>query len=320
MPSRRSLPQRVSNSFRVIKDLDFSHRYERQVGLLALLVVGGAILVAAAGGGWLWRRPVTVVAEFDGARGLSGGDVVLMAGVPVGRVRRVELVETGRVRVTMVVRREHRPRRDAALSIVAVNVLGDVAVSYQPGSDPTALPAGEMLAGRAPEDLGTRSLAVRQQAEDLVLSGRAFLRRDFAADVGAARAATARARAALANVRGAPLEALTDALIAGQAALGSLDSLVALVPVDSVRVRLAELGENAGALLAGVGDTRERLASIQARLDSGRGNVGLATRDSALRRELDATRRSLDDVLFKYTGRRPAARRAREPAERDSIE
>jgi phospholipid/cholesterol/gamma-HCH transport system substrate-binding protein len=320
MPSRRSLPQRVSDSFRVIKELDLSHQYERQAGTIVFLVLAVGLGAATIAGGWLarGRRPVSVVAEFGAAQGLVGGDPVRLAGVPVGRVRRVELVEAGRVRVTMVIQRRHQPRRDAQFEITAVNLLGDVAVSYRPGADPTPVPSNQVLAGRTPEGLSAQLLAVRETAAEVALSARAFLRRDFQSDVAAARAATRRAQAALAGVRGAPVQALTEALTAGQAVLASLDSLVRNAALDSARGRLAELGDRAGPLMAGVGDTRARLADIQARMDSGQGNLGRALHDGTLRRELDATQRSLDDLLLKYLGRKPAGRRASGPAGGDS--
>jgi ABC-type transporter Mla subunit MlaD len=313
MPSRRSLPQRVSDSFRVIKELDLSHQYERQAGTIAFLVLAAGLVVATIAGGWLagGRRPVSVEVEFRAAQGLVGGDPVLLAGVPVGRVRRVELVEAGRVRVSMVIQRRHRPRRDAQFEITAVNLLGNVAVRYRPGTDTTPAAPGRVLAGRTPEDFSARMLAVRETGAEVAVSARAFLRRDFQGDVAAARAATGRAQAALAGVRGAPVQALTEALTAGQAMLASLDSLVRNAALDSARGRLAELGDRAGPLMTGVADTRARLAEIQARMDSGQGNVGRALHDSTIRRELDATRRSLDDLLFKYLGRRPAPPRSR---------
>jgi phospholipid/cholesterol/gamma-HCH transport system substrate-binding protein len=319
MPDRRSLPQRVSSSFRVIKDLDLSHEYERQAGTITLVLLGALVAVVAVTGGWVVRGsgPVTVIAEFDAARGLGGGDPVVLAGVPVGRVRRVELVEAGRVRVTMVVDREYRPRRDAAIEILALDLVGNVAVRYRPGADTAFLPEGRALAGRAPEGVATVLVSLREQAEEVALAGRAFLRRDLAADLAAARQATTRARGALRGVSSAPLEALEEALVAGQSALASLDALIADVPLERARLHLAELGEHAEPLLAGVEDVRERLTAIQARIDSGQGNVGRATRDSTLRWELRAARESLDHLLLKYTGRRPSSATA--AADRDSV-
>jgi ABC-type transporter Mla subunit MlaD len=308
MLPRRSIPRRVSDSFRVIKELDLSHEYERQAGSLALLVLVAVIGVVVLKSDWLWRRPVTVLAEFEAARGLVGGDQVLMAGVPVGRVREVSLVEAGRVRVRMSIERDYRPRRDAHLVIAPVNMLGDVGVIYRPGTDPEELPGGEVLAGQAPVNLGAQSLALREHAEEIALQSRAFLARDFRSDIRVARAATDRARAALTSAQGAPRVALADALTAGTVLLASLDTLLADPMLDSARAGLREVGESAATLLAGLTETRERLDAIMARVDSGQGNVGLARRDSTLRRELAATRRALDDLLLKYTGRRPPDR------------
>jgi ABC-type transporter Mla subunit MlaD len=305
MPPRRSIPRRVSDSFRVIKELDLSHQYERQAGSLALLVLVVLLGVLVLRSDRLLRPPVTVLAEFEAARGLAGGDAVLFAGVPVGRVKEVALVETGRVRVRMRIDRRHRPRRDARLAIAPVNLLGDVAVIYQPGTDPNELPDDEILAGQAPENLATQSLTLREQAEEIALAGRAFLARDYAAEVAAARSATARARAAIAAARDAPFTALNDAMSAGAAVLASLDTLLADPMLDSARAGLREVSASAAPLMAGVTETRERLAAILVAVDSGQGNVGLARKDSMLRRELEATRRALDDLLLKYTGRRP---------------
>lgn len=305
MPPRRSIPRRVSDSFRVIRELDLSHQYERQAGSLALLVIVALLGVVVLKSDWLLRPPVAVLAEFESARGLSGGDAVLFAGVPVGRVREVRLVETGRVRVRMSIQRQHRPRRDARLSIAPVNLLGDVAIIYRPGADPNELPTDEILAGQAPEDLASQSLTLREQAEEIALAGRAFLARDLGDEVAAARSATNRARAAIASARGAPLAALSHAMLAGEALLASLDTLLADPMLDSASAGFREVSESAAPLIAGVSQTRERLDRILATVDSGHGNVGLARRDSALRHELEATRRALDDLLLKYTGRRP---------------
>jgi hypothetical protein len=61
--------------------------------------------------------------------------------------------------------------------------------------------------------------------------------------------------------------------------------------------------------MGSVSETQERLTAIRSRMDSGQGNIGLATRDAALRRELDATREALDNLLAKYLGRKPAGGR-----------
>lgn len=317
MLHRRSLPQRMSDSFRVIRELDLSHRYERQAGTVTLavglLVVAAALLAGWAVGG---RGPVRATVEFASAQGLSGGDPVVVAGVPVGRVRRVELTEPGRVRVTLTIRRSHRPHRDARFEIVSVNLVGGMAVVYRPGADTALLAADTVVVGDTPHDVGARIAELKGVVEDVAVGGRAFLRPDFAADLAAARAATARAHASLARAGAGPAAAAADALASGQAALAALDSLVDRLPHDSAR--LSELGANLGDLMLGVGDARERLAAIQERIARGEGNLGRATRDSALRLELEAARLSLDHLLLKYLGRRPADRRAEGSTDRDS--
>ncbi len=305
MPHRRSFPQRITDSFRVISELDLSHAYERQAGSLALIVLVGAVVVSAV----LWVQvlhPVVrteVLVEFPDVRGLVVGDRVQVAGVTVGRVHRVELLGPGRVLVGLRVDPSARPRRDAHAEIVALNLVGGNAVSFSPGVADDFL-GDVVLVGSAPASSAAMP-ALRAEAERVALAASVFARADLQRDVAAAQAATRRAMAALAQAPADSAAAATTAALASTDALfARLDSLVgSLAGVDSTR--LAHLGASAQDLAGGLAAIQERVAVLRERVDRGDGTLARSLHDDALRRELEATRRSLRLLQEKYLGRRP---------------
>jgi phospholipid/cholesterol/gamma-HCH transport system substrate-binding protein len=309
---RRSLQQRVSNSFRVITELDLSHRYEVQAGTIALVILGLLALVGLVLSGWPRAEggDVSVVVEFDDSRGVSVGDQVLVAGVPVGRVISVDLQEPGRVLVTLAVVARERPHRDAGAEIVALNLVGKHAVSYRPGTAPALLPADTLVRGTNADELTKHLTQVREEGATLFRRVERFATPEFARDLAGARAATAKAMRALKAVPADSVgRTLERSLLATHGVLVGLDSLAALVRAESLPVQAETLSGSLGDLIAGLGASEEALTNVRARIDSGQGTVGRLVQDSALQRELNATRRSVDLLLWKYLRRRPRAER-----------
>lgn len=308
MPPRRSVPRRVSDSFHAIAQLDLSHRYEAQVGLITMAVI--ALLVAAALLVSGWRLGgggnVEVVARFANVAGLSTGDLIEMSGVRVGHVRGVTLEPSGAVLVRLRLDRALRPRRDARVQIISLSLVGDRAVNYSPGVSPELLPAGEVLVGSVPDGLQERLTAAGEAWRDLAAGGAAFRRADLRHDLATAQAATARALTVLGRVRGDSLAAATeDALRASRTVFARLDSVAAELAAAQTGGGLQRAEASAGDLAEAVGTARNVLDRMQRRLDAGEGGAARLPRDSAFRAELEATRRSLDLLLAKYGGRQP---------------
>jgi len=310
MPARRSVPQRVSDSFRAIAQLDLSHRYEAQVGLITIAVIALLVVAALLVSGWRLGGGghVEVVARFANVAGLSTGDLVEMSGVRIGRVRGVTLQPSGDVLVRLRLERAVRPRRDARAQVISLSLVGDRAVDYSPGVAPEFLSPGEVLVGSVPSGLQERLVATREAWRGLAVGG-AVNRDDLRHDLATARAATARALTALGQVRGdALLAASEDALRASQAVFGRLDSVTAGLAAAQTSGRLRQAEAGAGDLAEAAGTARDALDRIRQLLDRGEGGAARLPRDSTFRAELEATRRSLDLLLAKYGGRRQPPR------------
>ncbi|MDH5197771.1 MAG: MlaD family protein, partial [Gemmatimonadota bacterium] len=155
MAKRRSLSDRVTDSFRVLTELDLSHAYERQAGTIALIVLGVAIVVAliVTGGRVGGSDRIAFEAEVPSAGGLASGDPVLVRGVPVGRVEGVDLIGPGHVRVRLSVDPAYAPRRDASVVLVALDLVGSQGIMYERGVAADPLPADVPVVGAAPETL-----------------------------------------------------------------------------------------------------------------------------------------------------------------------
>lgn len=126
--------------------------------LLSLVVLLGLIYLLGAQAR-LFEARYDLVAEFTEVAGLLPGSTVRLAGVQIGRVKRVTLPEApgGKVRVTLNIARRfaERIRKDSVATIETQGLLGDKLVEISLGG-PTApaLKPGEFLATREPIELG----------------------------------------------------------------------------------------------------------------------------------------------------------------------
>jgi phospholipid/cholesterol/gamma-HCH transport system substrate-binding protein len=307
MPQRRSLADRVTDSFRVLTELDLSHAYERQAGTIALIVIAvvaaaAMILVSATAG----PARQTVAMEFPSAGGLAGGDPVLVRGARVGRVRKVELVGPGRVRVTTTLDADLAPRRDAGAEILALDMVGNQAVNYHPGVADEPLPADAAVPGIAGRTMAGQMGALREQAAELAVRLRGIDPAVFRDDLARTQAALARARAATQGFPEDPLTTAVDELLErGLTVLGRLDSVQAAFPGTVLAAQRDSLAASASVLMDEVGQVQSTLAAMRERVGAGEGNVGKLQRDSAFRTELDGARLALRRLQETLLGRKP---------------
>lgn len=307
---RRSLSDRVTDSFRVISALDLSHAYERQAGTIALAVLTVvALVVAVATGRLLGGEPAAAVTvEAPASGGLARGDPVLVRGVRVGRVEHVRLAAPGRVDVAITVAHEYAPRADATARVVALDLVGSAGVAYDPGTAAQPLAEGRTVPGESEPSLQERLQQLGAQAGTTAAALRRFDRTTFAADVEATRLAFERARAAAATFPAESLLTATTALLGmADALLARVDAVRDTFPAEVIAARRDTLAQNASALMAAIADVQASLGQIRERTARGDGNVYRFTRDSVFRQELEAARASLEALQVKYLGRRPAA-------------
>lgn len=105
----------------------------RWAALGALVVAVVVTVVIVAGGS---DDGLTVKAEFRNVRGLLKNNEVRVNGAPAGKVTNVELTDRGTAMVTMALEEGiPAPRRDAAAAVRPIDLLGDIYLSYSPGTD-----------------------------------------------------------------------------------------------------------------------------------------------------------------------------------------
>lgn len=310
MAKRRTLSDRVTDSFKVLTELDLSHAYERQAGTVALslLAVVAVILLLATGGPGGKGGTMAVEVELANAPGLARGDPVLVRGARVGRVETVRLLSPGHVRVTLAVAQAHAPRRDADAQLVALDLVGNQAVQYDPGRAAEPLAPDVPVVGSPAVLFGDRLTQLKDQAAELLVRLREVDPDALVAEVARTRRALARAQAVAAAFPADSLATAARATVArGDSLMGAFEGLRAAFPRAAIQAQRESLAINAAALLEGVGEVQGTLDLLRERVAAGEGSVGRFAHDSTFRRELDAARSSLRRLLEKFGVRRPAA-------------
>ena len=100
------------------------------------------------------RNTYTVRAEFDDVTGLLPNDNVKIAGVVIGKVSGIRLVD-GRARVSMKLRKAYRVPSDTEAAVRWRNLLGQRYVYLYPGTSPVMMTKGTTIARtRSVVDLG----------------------------------------------------------------------------------------------------------------------------------------------------------------------
>ena len=128
---------------------------ETRLGMFfAVVVIAAFILFELLGGSAVFRRGTDYKVQFKSAKDLKVGDPVKLAGVPVGRVKAVQ-VAGNRVEVTLLVEKSAPIRTDTTASIQFTGLMGQNFVSLTFGAEtsPLAL-SGALLQSREQADLG----------------------------------------------------------------------------------------------------------------------------------------------------------------------
>jgi phospholipid/cholesterol/gamma-HCH transport system substrate-binding protein len=146
---------------------DLGKKFRVGVFLLVSLVAGVGMVYALGARARLFEARYTVHAEFTEVGGLAEGATVRLAGVQIGRVKRVNLPPEpgGKVRVDLTIAKRFadRVRKDSVARIETQGLLGDRLVELTVGSaEAPPTKDGDVIASRDPTDF---SKIVSQGAE-----------------------------------------------------------------------------------------------------------------------------------------------------------
>jgi phospholipid/cholesterol/gamma-HCH transport system substrate-binding protein len=124
---------------------------ELSVGAFVLLGIAAIVWFAIqAGAGVAIGGSYEVNARFTNVGGLKPGNQVFIAGVPVGRVEKIELNSQYAAIVHMHVREDVRLPTDTIASVKTSGLIGDKFIALAPGADSRNLTPGGMITDTEP--------------------------------------------------------------------------------------------------------------------------------------------------------------------------
>ena len=276
--------------------------YKQEVTVGALVLVGFVIFTGFMF--WLTGRsivsksvPVDVV--FKNVSGLKEGDPVRVSGVKKGRVGHVRLERVGQVTVTLAIDPEVRPHKDARASVAAADFLGAKFVDYDPGLNDTLLPPKTAIQGVTEEQFADVAQGAAKSAQELIANVNKGLNPgQLANDIHNTLIATQRGMNALTQATNGPAIQQTQATLkALERVMTHLDTLLGAAGPSTTGKRLDTLTANVTQLTSRLADATGSLKGLLDKMDRGEGTLGRMATDTLLYSNLNATLKSLTELL-----------------------
>jgi phospholipid/cholesterol/gamma-HCH transport system substrate-binding protein len=297
--------------------MDLTYKREATVGT----VIIAAIVLFFIGTTWLSGRSVGGDSEdywkiqFRDAGNLKTSSAVRISGVPVGKVEKIQLVEAGKVLVSVSLPERITPKVDATAKIVAVGFVGDAVVEFNPGDAPGPLAKSKIIIGSQALGLADRAQVLSDRADSILLGAQAIvnqktadqLRSTLTALEGTLKAAQ-RTMTIYADSSHGPTAELTKTLASFQKLSTRLDSALAHPALSRTLSRTDTLTSNLAAMTAQLRSTAERLDTLLAGVNRGQGTLGKLATDSGFYydiRDLSHSMKELLDELKKHPGKVP---------------
>jgi phospholipid/cholesterol/gamma-HCH transport system substrate-binding protein len=279
------------------------NRHDRSLavvgGFVIVSVVAFLLLFVAATNRSFAQRRAELWIELPTAEGLRKGDALLLRGVQVGEVKRIEFAMdgSGAVFVKAMLTRPVPLTTAASARLVAADVFGRQSVVLGDGDGGRALVSGDTLRGTPPVSLTGRiegmASRIERMVSDTTIDGVHTLLAEAAAAVAALESAVRTTQAAI----GAQQRPLEDALVQGAGLAANLRAAT-----DSTA--LVALRTTAHGTLAGLDRVAARLDTastallhVMARVDAGQGSLGMIASDPALYQRAVASLESFESLI-----------------------
>lgn len=290
-------------------------RYGREAVVGTLVIIAIAIFV----GGTMWlsgkslgRRHMVKV-EFKNATGLKRASPVTVSGVQVGRVEGIDLKQPGKVIVSLSLRPDIQPRKDARAYIASVSFVGDYVVQFDPGTDSLPLPPDELVIGSMASGLGDRATVLANRADSLMIGLQHFANKETAEDLRASLKAFQGTMTEFQKTLRGFSDPKTGAGPEITRTMQSLQRLAARLDTTLADPAVAGILRNTDTLTRDLAGMTRQFTSMSARLDTlligvnqGRGTIGKFATDSTLYyelRDLSARMKGLVAELEKNPGK-----------------
>jgi phospholipid/cholesterol/gamma-HCH transport system substrate-binding protein len=286
--------------------MDLAYKQEATVGTLVIL----AAVLFFAGTTWLSGRSLSAGSDefykiqFRDAANLKASSQVRISGVAVGKVEKIQLVEAGKVLVSVSLPEKLTPRVDAAATVVAVGFVGDAAIEFDPGDAAEPLPHNKVIIGTQKLGFTDRATTLSDRADSVLLGAQTIVNQKTADELyetmnalQATLKATQKTMAVLSDTREGPAAELTKTMTAFRQLSARLDSTLGNPALVRALGRADTLAGNLAAMTSQLTTTGARLDSVLAGVNSGRGTIGKFATDSGLYHDMRDVSQSLKRVL-----------------------
>ena len=274
-------------------------RDEVLVGLLLVAAVviglGGTIWIARGG----LARNYPMYARFNWGAGLKQGQPVLLAGVQIGFVDRVELDPNGTLVVGLKVQQQYRVPKGSTATVQANGIFGDQLIAIKPvvGQKEYMLqgdtiPTGTGSPGTA--ELLSKGDSIASDVRALTGKVRAeFVDGGGMQDVRATITQLTRLVAQMSRVMTEQSTQLTRTQDALRNTIASVDT----AKIDSTLTNVRAMSASLEQLSRELKQTNAQVQTVVAKVSSGDGTVGKLMNDDAIYRRLDSVLLRVDSLM-----------------------
>ncbi len=250
---------------------------------------------------WLTGQPIgergyVVHVVLPDASGLDKGDRVMLAGVDVGSVRKIDLVASNQVVVALSVRHDLELPIDSRVLIQSVGVFGDVNVAIRPGTAAQRAVDGDTLQLGITTGLMDLAGEVGDQANLLLEQLRQLLADSTIDQVHAGVASfpgTMRGLEQLIRDNSDDLAAMSRSL---RQTAETLQETLAGAEVDRAVADIEELAAKLSETADVLQTSAESVSSVVEKIDNGEGTLGLLVNDPGLYEDLRSATQSLNSL------------------------
>jgi phospholipid/cholesterol/gamma-HCH transport system substrate-binding protein len=273
---------------------------ETRLGIFfALALVVAVIVLEMVGAADFFKRGYEIYGSFKSAQELKRGDLVKMAGVEIGRVEGISLVD-GRARVTMKIQGKHSLKTDAIATIKFVGLMGQNFVTIEGGSPdaPKLLPGGTLQTAEQP-DISSIMVKLENVATGVEGLTKSFSAENMSTLLGPITDFMKQNSTNISDIMSYTRN-ITGQISSGKGTIGRLiydesfyDS--AFNTVASLQTAATEAKSLISQAQLMIGDAR----GIVERVNAGEGTIGKLTRDEALYNETTVAMTNLREILQK---------------------
>ncbi len=271
-----------------------------------------AVVIAILGTIWLVRGGLSsgypLYARFPWGDGLKQGQPVMLAGVTIGYVGKVELDPNGTLVVHMSINDEYKIPEGSTARVIGVGIFGDRAIALTPrGPNPRSVPAGDTLVNTQSQPTTEQLLAkvdtIGQSIADVAQKFEVELvQKGGIDDLRRTLASTNALVAQLSTIASEQSRQLSLTMVSLRRSAAAVDS----ASIDSTVRNLQTTSANMSAITGELRTTTTQLNSVLAKIDTGAGTVGKLVNDSLLYRDMRSLVTRLDSLTadFKKNPRR----------------